>query len=135
MLGGKNAVIPSGVVGIGKYAFAYREIERIVIPESVTDIGSYAFESCTALTEVVFEGNGLTKIWGYAFYKCTGITRLELPASVTYVGAHTFLNWTAEQTIVIKGFASKKEADEAWSGLWDFSCNATIIYEKEETEL
>lgn len=157
LLGGKNAVIPAGVKGIARYAFAYGSIESIRIPESVTDIGSCAFEGCTLLTQVVFEGNGLTKIWEYAFrrcsslteltlpasvseigsdafYGCTGIARLELPAGVSHVGTYAFFGWTSEQTIVIKGFASEEEADEAWKIYWRGSCSATIVYDKSESE-
>ena len=134
ILGTKNSVIPAGITSIAEGAFRYSGIERVRIPESVARIEESAFAYCTALSELVFEGGGEIEIGREAFRDCTGIMQFVLPESVTAIGNRAFYGWTEEQTVIIKGFASLEEADEAWGSAWREGCNATILYEKQDSE-
>ena len=49
---------------------------------SVTSIGDYAFYRCSGLTSIELPAS-LTSIGGEAFSGCTGLTSLEFPASLT----------------------------------------------------
>ena len=73
-------------------------ITTIDIPASVQTIGKAAFQECTKLATVKFEaGSLLETLEGYsgslyygAFYGCTSLTSIEIPASVQTIGAATF---------------------------------------------
>ena len=79
------------VTSIGKYAFASTPILKIDIPGSVKTIGDSAFSCCGSLASVTIH-NGLENIEGSAFYKCTSLTEIVFPASVTSIGNQAFLD-------------------------------------------
>ena len=52
-------------------------------------IGSYAFYSCSGLTSLTLPA-GITSIGWYAFRGCSGLTSLTLPTGITSIGYCTF---------------------------------------------
>ena len=68
-------IIPSGVTGIGGYAFqGLKHITKIIVPDSVTGIGDGAFKGCDSLEDITlpFVGEsvtstGYTSLFGYIF--------------------------------------------------------------------
>lgn len=65
--------IPSGVTGLGEFAFASsKTLTRVFIPSSVTSIGGAAFQACTNLTSVGLPAT-ITRVEGYTFANC-GLT-------------------------------------------------------------
>jgi hypothetical protein len=89
---------------IGDRAFYLcTRLTDITIPASVTSIGNYAFSGTDVdvppytipmgLTTVTFaSGSQLQTIGERAFYQCTGLTSINIPASVTSIGAYAFYN-------------------------------------------
>ena len=83
-------------------------ITTIDIPASVQTIGEAAFQECTKLATVKFEaGSLLETLEGYsgslyygAFYGCTSLTSIEIPASVQTIGAATF--WKCSRLADVK---------------------------------
>jgi hypothetical protein len=65
------------------------EVENIVIEEGVRGIGNYAFYNCTGLTSVTIPAS-VTSIGEKAFYNCYGLTSVTIPASVTRIGTEAF---------------------------------------------
>lgn len=64
---------------------------RVVIPRAATAIGERAFENCVYLTEIAFaEGSRCTSIGAGAFFGCSGLLSLTIPASVTSIGERLF---------------------------------------------
>ena len=55
----------------------------------LTSIGDYAFDGCTGLTSVEIPAS-VTSIGGAAFRDCSGLTSVEIPAGVTSIGASAF---------------------------------------------
>ena len=53
------------------------------------EIGSYAFFGCSVLTSLNLPAS-ITTIGDYAFYGCRGLTSLNLPASITSIGDCAF---------------------------------------------
>ena len=52
-------------------------------------IGSYAFYDCSGLTSLNLPA-GITSIGGEAFEDCSGLTSLNLPAGITEIGFGAF---------------------------------------------
>ena len=91
--------IPASVTTIGSGTFANTKIASITIPASVTSIGNGAFYNVSTLTTLNFDKRteGLTigtasAASGNGVFEKTKITKIDLPASVTYIGAYAFAN-------------------------------------------
>ena len=66
-------------------------VTEVVIPRAATGIGERAFEDCIHLTEITFaEGSRCTSIGAGAFFGCSGLLSLTIPASVTSIGERLF---------------------------------------------
>ena len=85
-----------------------------IIPNdgSVTSIGLHAFYCCTGLTSITIPA-GVTSIGGGAFENCTGLTSITIPASVTNIeGGIAFSGCTKLKTIVYQGTVAQWHAIE-----------------------
>jgi len=112
------------------------------IPNSVASIGSEAFRDCESLTGVTIPSS-VNHIGLWAFAWCPNIASITIPASVAQIEQQAFMDWTASQTIYIKGHASRQSTiDAEWGGYWwnqelgeseffawDSDCNANIVYQ------
>lgn len=84
------AELPSGLTGIGDYAFWYcTSLLSITIPDGTVSIGDYAFQWCTSLSEVTF-GEGLKYIGERTFWECSEIEGVTLPDSLKSIGNFAF---------------------------------------------
>ena len=86
--------LPSKVKVIGDHAFAFcGNMTTLVIPTTIEEIKDHAFEGCAKLTECDLSGMAsLTRVGDYAFATCTGLTSLKLPAggALTEIGSYAF---------------------------------------------
>lgn len=85
----KEAPLSDSIVRIGNHAFSQTALEELVLPDSVTEIGSNAFRDCPDLKSVRLSQN-LQVLGEEAFSKCTSLTAVELPASLTDIGDSVF---------------------------------------------
>ena len=76
---------------------------NIIVPEmvsidnrqlAVNSISSRAFYTCSNITSVTLPAT-LTRINTYAFYKCQALKTVNIPANVTHMGAYSFADCTA----------------------------------------
>ena len=75
-------------------------ITTVVIEDGVTIIGYDAFNGCTLLSTVTFTGTPqLTAIYDAAFYGCTALTAIDIPASVTTLERAAFQYCTNLATV------------------------------------
>lgn len=126
----ENMIIPSGVTGIGNYAFNYctglksinigknvekigksafegcGKLESIVIPDKVTRIEKDSFRYCRGLKTVNFS-SGVTTVGEYAFYGCDGVQSVLIPSSVTSIGSYAFDGCSKLDTVYYTGTASQ----------------------------
>ena len=72
----------------------------IVIPEGTEKIGEYAFYNCSGLTKMTIP-DGVTSIGDYAFYNCSGLTSITIPDGVTSIGDYAFYNCSGLTSITI----------------------------------
>lgn len=94
----ENLILSKTLSTIDTEAFYNSALKSVIVPNGVTTIEKCAFQICTKLATVKFEaGSLLETLEGYsgslyygAFYGCTSLTSIEIPASVQTIGAATF---------------------------------------------
>lgn len=85
----KTLRISEGLTDIGQYAFGFcTKLSSITLPSSTKIISSGAFYNCTNLKSVYFN-SGLEFVGQFAFTN-TGLTSVNVPRSVSSIGAHAF---------------------------------------------
>ncbi len=82
---------------IGNVAFAFCESLESINMSSVKKVKLCAFESCTALTDVVFgtgsaDGSGRKNVDKKAFFKCTALRRIVIPLTNDGSGRNFFID-------------------------------------------
>ena len=85
-------------------------LQEITIPASITEIGrnlwnetggGSAFENCTALTNVVFEGDNMSQINKNTFNGCKALVSINLPKSLKIIDYNAFLCCSSLEEITI----------------------------------
>lgn len=71
---------------IGANAFNGSGIERITFNGGVESIGTGVFKNCASLTSVEFNNSTITEIADEAFYGCTKLNAIVIPATVEKIG-------------------------------------------------
>lgn len=85
----ETIVIPEGVTAIAENAFENKKKIKVVsFPESLISIGACAFRGCSGITQITLNDN-LEKIDYDAFFG-TGLTKIEIPGKVKYIGITAF---------------------------------------------
>ncbi len=92
------------------------------IPSGVTGIGDYAFFSCTTLTGVTI-GNSVTNIGYGAFDGCSSLTNVRIPSSVVSIGDYAFDDCTSLAEVYFQG-----NSPSADSSVFDGENSATVYY-------
>lgn len=101
------------IENINYRAFSESYIKSLTIPKSVKTLGSELFGS--SLTNVVFEeGSALTSISG-SFNRCSKLTSISLPNSLTSIGGASFSGCTGLKSIQIPNSVTQI-SDSAFSG-------------------
>ena len=101
----KTITIPKTVKNIHYYAFAYSGLQTVLFEEGGTEdlyLGTYFeyYSSPTSTTK--------TKSYGYAFYNCDGLTKVDLPARVRELGRYAFAYCDNLTTVT---FDTEKDGD------------------------
>ena len=129
-----SVTIPNSVTSIGEKAFwGCSKLSSITIPDSVTSIGGWAFSgtayyynSSKWQNYVLYIGNHIIKakdslsgsyvikngtktIAGAAFYSCTALTSINIPDSVTSIGASAFCDCIRLTDIYYSGTKTQRE--------------------------
>ena len=88
IISGSGAMANCSYGGAPWYAYK-ADIQTVSFSDDVTSIGSYAFYNCSGLTRVTIP-EGVTSIGSYAFSSCSGLVSVTIPASVTNIGIYAF---------------------------------------------
>ena len=78
---------------------------KLVIPDKldglpVVVIANYAFQKCTQLTSITIP-DSVSYIGWFAFFDCSGLTSMTLPDSITYIGVAAFGRCTGLKSLTI----------------------------------
>ena len=82
--------IPSSVTNIGMNAFKSSGLKNATIYSGIT-YSNYVYDSCNALTAVTIEP-GTRMIEQGTFAQCTGLTSVDFPSSIVYLGEQAFIS-------------------------------------------
>ena len=89
---------------------AKNEIGAYIVPENVTKIMGFAFDHCTGLTSIIIP-NGVRDIDSRVFDNCTNLTSVILSNSITRIRYATFLYCTSLTSITIPNGVTRIDAD------------------------
>ncbi len=79
----ETVVLPESLKEINWYTFALTALKEVVLPDGVTNIGMGAFKECTALENVELS-ESLAALSSDAFYGCTSLKTIKIPANVVF---------------------------------------------------
>ena len=98
----KSVKLPSGLTGIGNYAFSNcSEMTEVEIPAGVISIGNNAFSRCSSLTAIDIPV-GMTSI-GAAAFNSSGLASVTIPEGVTSIGHHAFYECSSLKSVTLPG--------------------------------
>ena len=112
-------------------------VEEINLPSIPSAIPEYCFSGCTSLKKLTFAGNaceignlvlpeGIERIGRDAFYGCSGITSVTLPASLTSIESSVFSGAGVEEFAVAPG--NILYSTDEWGVLYNLDKTELIQY-------
>ena len=111
-----------------------KTLKAIEIPASVETIEASAFKGCSKLATVTFEqGSQLKTIGGDgsfygAFYGCTALTAIEIPASVETIEASAFKGCSKLATVTFEKGSQLKTIGGGYYSNYNSNCNPNSYY-------
>ena len=100
----ENVIIPETVTLIGNSAFSSANIGTMILPGNVTRVSDFAFQGVIGVNDVapvIKLNEGLAAIEVGAFNSANIAGEIEMPSTVTKIGAYCFL-YTGITTVICK---------------------------------
>ena len=95
----RSLTLPEGLETIGRQAFMYVPVSELTLPTSLKTIREQAFYNCRGIKNLTIP-EGVTSIGDYAFAYMYGLTKLELPATLTEFGIRLIKGCTKLEAVV-----------------------------------
>lgn len=126
--GGAVLTIPESIGGQRVTSLAERcfvgcgSFETVILPDTLTEIGADAFYECSRLRGI-FLPAGIQQIGDGAFYGCQSLEAICIPETVTFIGVAALSHCVRLRHIFFSGF------HEQWTELYDLPINPdTYVY-------
>ena len=107
----EQIIIPSNIVIIGRYSFAYSNIQFIIIPSQIIEIQSDAFSYCQQLTNIEFSQRSTLKEIGQRAFKGSRLSRIVFPKSLQVINDNALsmstlrsVDLSNTQMLILKSF-------------------------------
>jgi len=116
---------------VGTYSTPTGGIKKITFAKGTTSgielkIGARAFYRCYNLSEVVYsEGSNVTEIGELAFYYCSSIKEIYIPATVKTIGANAFSKMYAEKITFAENSSLETIGEGAFANIYITSSGIT----------
>ena len=97
-----HIIIPGSVKKVEGHVFSYTDrVEKVEIQRGVQLIEDNAFFECSALREVVFDGD--VRIGSFAFGKCSALERVEFGDGTQFIDDFAFFECTSLKSLTLPG--------------------------------
>ena len=96
----ENVSFSSSLKTIGKEAFQFTNLKKLVLPDGVVKIEDNAFACCDELKTVSLP-DSLTELSSGVFGFCSNLREVRLPANLKIIPSHTFYECPELESIVI----------------------------------
>ena len=84
----KSVILKDGFQSVGREAFGYCwQLTSLKLPLSCSSIEEGAFSGCSAMTSITL--GSITQIPGQAFFNCSSLESIVIPATVNTIGSAT----------------------------------------------
>lgn len=122
----KSLTVGKGVKAIGIYAMCGSGLKEVIIPEGVTGIYGYAFYGCGNIENVVLpDSANLMDVGVFAY--CSKLKSVTIGKGVTQIPNATFVNCKSLKDVYYRGTAEEWAAITIGTGN-EYLTNATIHY-------
>lgn len=112
----QEAQLPSSLTNLGKGAFFYdTDLKRIQLGGQLDHISDYQFAG-TGLNEPV-DLTGVVTMGNYALYNVSQLSVVELPATVTWIGAYAMAGMTGMTEMISNAEEVPQLGENVWAGV------------------
>ena len=99
---------------------------ELILPSDITKIYQYAFSRCSSLTSIMIP-DSVTNIGNSAFAYCSSLTSITIPDSVTSIGEAVFSGCSSLTSITFKGAMTQWNAISKGPN-WDYDTGNYTIH-------
>lgn len=115
----ENVIIPETVTLIGNGAFSAANIGTMILPRNVTRVSAFAFSDVrgvNGVAPVIKLNEGLAVIGDFAFNNASIAGEMEIPSTVTEIGAYCF-SYANITTVICKATTPPALKSEAFTSI------------------
>lgn len=92
----QSIVLPEGLQTIGSSSFIdCSQLTWVTFPKSLQNLSTCAFTNCVKLDKVDLSETQVEIIWEGAFYRCSALTQIQLPAGLARICDKAFSDCTS----------------------------------------